>query len=160
MHQTKSIRWSYRQLQRRKHQYPNFESHKINISCVLHFSLPSQYIPDSLNWHTADLLWVPGVFLVVTTSGINLSRKINITKRRSRPCIDVTQTLPGWLISLDAIKHFTDVSYCLRLFFSTVRRIAAGQNHANVILRTSGHGSFCLMFFHITTTLPNEWDEN
>ena len=37
--------------------------------------------------HTAELLWVPGVFLAVTTAGINLSRKSDVTKRRKRPCI-------------------------------------------------------------------------
>ena len=47
----------------------------------------SLYIPVSLNGHTAELLWVPGVFLAVTTAGINLSRKSDVTEHRSRQCI-------------------------------------------------------------------------
>ena len=60
---------------------------KINISCVLHFPWPSQYIPVSLNGHTVELLWVPSVFLAITTAGINLPRKSGATKRRSQPSI-------------------------------------------------------------------------
>ena len=46
-----------------------------------------------------------------------------------------TQTLAGWSISLDAssIKHFAEVSYCLRRFVPTVRRPAACQYYVNVL---------------------------
>ena len=38
---------------------------------------------------TAELLWLPGVFLAVSTAVINMSRKSYVTKRQSRPCIHV-----------------------------------------------------------------------
>ena len=37
--------------------------------------------------HWTELLCVPSIFYAVTTAGINLSRKSDVTKRRSRPCI-------------------------------------------------------------------------
>ena len=61
-----------RQWQRRKHQYPNFESHKINISCILHVLT----ISVSLSRHAAEILWVLDAFLTDTTIAINLTRKM------------------------------------------------------------------------------------
>ena len=66
-------------------------------------------------------------------------KSVTLKWRHKTPIMAVhTQTLPGWSISLDAsgIKYFAEVSYCLRrvvVFFSTVMRPAACQNHVNVI---------------------------
>ena len=56
-----------------------------------------------------------------------------------------TPSLPGWSISLDAsgIKHFAEVSYCLRRFFFFFQ-LAGGMQHDKITLtsffRTSWHG--------------------
>ena len=87
MHQ-KEIHWMHIlwQRQRRKHQYPKLrKSHNISRDFHLHYS--PQHVPVSLNGQVAELLCVPGVFLAVTTTGISLSRKCDVTKCRSRPWV-------------------------------------------------------------------------
>ena len=70
-----------------KHEYPNYESHKINISRVFHLHYSPQHVHVSLNKSVAELLWVPGVVLAVRTTGVSLSHKCDITKCRSQPWV-------------------------------------------------------------------------
>ena len=90
-----------------------------------------------LNGHTAELLWVPGVFLAVITAGINLSRKSDVTKRRSRPCLVTRRRyLAGrsvWKPAALNILQRCRIVWDEFFFFSTVRRPTACQNHVNVI---------------------------
>ena len=65
-----------RQRQRRKHHYPNYESHIIHIWRVFNLHCSPQHIPASLHGPVAELLWVPGVFLVITNAGIRLPRNV------------------------------------------------------------------------------------
>ena len=51
------------------------------------FDLLPQHVPVSLNGPVAELLWVTGVFPAVTTAGISLSLKCDVTYRQSRPWV-------------------------------------------------------------------------
>ena len=62
----KSIWWSLAPITRPQAQVPEFRKSQNQFLMCL-----PQYIPVSLNRHTAEL-WVPGVFLAVMTTGINL----------------------------------------------------------------------------------------
>ena len=85
----KSIRWSLASITTPQAPVPTFRKSQ------------NQYLVSSvfLNRRSTSLshwtdLWVPGIFLAVTTAGIKLSRKCDVTKRQSRPCIVTRRRYP------------------------------------------------------------------
>ena len=121
-----------------KHQFSNYESHIINISRDFHLHYSPQHILVSLNGQVAELLWALGVFLAVTTAGINLSRKCDVTKWQSRPWL-VTRgrsVLVESFVTSSAINfspsHFVVLDVVLNCLDIWTLRISACDLHRPV----------------------------
>ena len=112
--------------------------HIIKISGVFHLYYSPQHIPVSLNGRVAELLWEPGVFLAVTTTGISLSRKCDVTKCRSRPWKVIMRMFGSCRIICDVIdiKPFAKMPYCPGRCYQLsgyLNIVHNGLKHANII---------------------------
>ena len=115
------------------------------------FPWQSQVIHLSLNGHIAELLWVPGVCLAVTTAGTNLSHKSDVTKRRSQSCI---VTRRHYLVCRSVWKPVAlNISQRCLIVWEVLFQLSDGLQHATITLTT-----FCGHFYH--TAKWKKWKVN